>query len=273
MELKPLFKKKQVKSRASRKTRLDTDDAMDQVESGVRPVKPMRPSLTQENLKEHTKEHLKPIGNPKKSPEIELPTNEADEITLGRYNEGDIITGEEMDFDLSQPVEPEPKKYVPHFDDEIEKRLSKRQTLDELVHEYDDKDEYDDEKHDNYASIDPEPESHDLDLNMDDELVNDEVYDLKPSGVPKVDDTKYDIQLGFSDDEETKSPTATRDEGKALKVVQLVSASEEVNVVAEMMESLKLQIGRYNNDLSETTNQLEVLHTKKSELVRTLQTN
>lgn len=298
---KLLFKKKNVKSSSARKSRplqdqdLADDDGNDgfAVKSRDKHVLSFRGGpKAKSSVKPYSgisKWSPQPQVDSKDSPDLDQDEDGALPPSTGKYNEGDIITAEDLEsvegenLQSKESTSEDSKRFVPQLSPSIERKLSKRQTLNDIVHEYDNKDEYDDdEPDDNYATIEPNAGHDDLQLDSDDELVNDEVYNLKSNGTAdpnkmKIENEKYDAQLGDSESETTPydglrrdSPTATRHAGPQLTIVTSLTPEEEINKVQSLLEKLTLEQTSLKNESFAIDKQLEEIRNKRELVVHRL---
>lgn len=266
---KPLFKKKKPKSAAARKPRHEDPAADQDLGHGLGVKKHLKPTRHQKGSSPANKS-LPTSSFADRGPQKHHGSHQERPRLPGKFNEGDIIAGEDMDSD-------EEPKYVPRISEDIEKHLSKRQTLNELVHEYDDNDDNEDAEDDHYATISPGDRHKDdnLDLNSDDELVNNERFELlglhPPSHVMSVDDEKYDTQIGDSDDSADQggayvgSLTATTHPGASLKHVVPQTTDEEIATLGRMVQEFTQGLADLKRTRQELDSQLGELRRREEQ--------
>ncbi|WEJ97251.1 hypothetical protein PSN45_004800 [Yamadazyma tenuis] len=233
---KPLFKKKKKVrgSRSARKQSPEVDDDFGDlsVSNGnititSRKTKPRQTFVR--NTEKSTTNVSKWVSGHFK--EIE------DTAVLGKFTEGDTITGADLEDSEPEPEPNESKRYVPKLDKRLEQKLSKKDQIEQLVHEYENEnDDYDEDIPNNYATIEPQP-ANDLEINIDDEMVEDEETEAvfvnhQETKSVFVDEDKYDPQIGDSDED---IPSGT------VRVIEPLDASQELAKLEKMLQDLQLR--------------------------------
>ncbi|EGV64490.1 hypothetical protein CANTEDRAFT_113255 [Yamadazyma tenuis ATCC 10573] len=216
---KPLFKKKKKVrgSRSARKQSPEVDDDFGDlsVSNGnititSRKTKPRQTFVR--NTEKSTTNVSKWVSGHFK--EIE------DTAVLGKFTEGDTITGADLEDSEPEPEPNESKRYI-----------------EQLVHEYENEnDDYDEDIPNNYATIEPQP-ANDLEINIDDEMVEDEETEAvfvnhQETKSVFVDEDKYDPQIGDSDED---IPSGT------VRVIEPLDASQELAKLEKMLQDLQLR--------------------------------
>lgn len=170
---------------------------------------------------------------------------------LENFTEGATMNAEDLDPDTESLASlniDKPAKFVPKLDESLTAKLSKREQLSQLVNEYE---EEEDQIETDFATIDPEPEIEQID--MDDEIADQEYK------VHDIDEDVYDLQIGTSDDESTSN---------TFKPV--MSLPEQMNKLEKLLESMKISKVQKTRSLEENSKVLKELEVKRALLVSQL---